>query len=78
LYHPHIHCIVTGGGLSDSKDKWISSKNKFLFPIKVLGSLFCGKFLSYLEKEYFNKSLKTNLSKKDFKKLLDLLYQKKL
>jgi hypothetical protein len=76
LYHPHIHCIVTGGGLSDSKDKWISSKNKFLFPIKVLGSLFCGKFLSYLEKEYFNKSLKTNLSKKDFKKLLDLLYQK--
>lgn len=75
-YHPHIHCIVTGGGLSDKNDRWISSKSKFLFPIKVLGSLFRGKFLSYLKNEYNNDSLETELPRGEFKRLLDSLYKK--
>ena len=32
--HPHLHCIVSGGGLSQGK--WISSKRRFLFPVKVI------------------------------------------
>ena len=48
LDHPHLHCIVSGGGLSGST--WISSKRRFLFPVKVLSRLFKGKFLSFLKK----------------------------
>lgn len=46
-YHPHIHCIVTGGGLT--KDYRLkTSSDKFFIPVKVLGSKFRGKFLAYL------------------------------
>ena len=48
--HPHVHCIVTGGGLSHGK--WISSKRRFLFPVKVLSPLFKGKFLDFFKKAY--------------------------
>ena len=48
--HPHVHCIVTGGGLSHGN--WISSKRRFLFPVKVLSPLFKGKFLDFLKKAY--------------------------
>ena len=46
-YHPHIHCIVTGGGLT--KDYRLkTSSDSFFIPVKVLGSKFRGKFLAYL------------------------------
>jgi len=45
--HPHVHCIVTGGGLSPHG--WISSKRKFFLPVKVMSRLFKGKFLSFLK-----------------------------
>ena len=48
--HPHLHCIVSGGGLSQGK--WVSSKRRFLFPVKVMSRLFRGKFLSFLKKAY--------------------------
>ena len=47
-YHPHIHCIVTGGGLTQNKT-WRSSRKKFFIPVKVLSRKFRGKFLSYLK-----------------------------
>jgi len=47
LYHPHLHCIVTGGGLADD-DSWVACRKNFLFPVKVLGALFRGKFLTGL------------------------------
>ncbi len=47
-YHPHIHLVVTGGGLS--KDgKWKSSRKKFFLPVKVLSKKFRGKFLCLLK-----------------------------
>ena len=50
-FHPHLHCIVTGGALSDDGQRWRSPKQrKFLFPIKALGVLFRGKFLDGLKK----------------------------
>ena len=55
--HPHIHCIVTGGGLSHNGDQWVSCKNKFFIPVKVLSTVFRGKFLDYLKKEYKKKGL---------------------
>jgi hypothetical protein len=54
--HPHLHCVVTGGGLSQGK--WISSKRRFLFPVKVMSRLFKGKFLAFLRKAYKEESLK--------------------
>jgi len=48
MYHPHIHCIVTGGGLT--KDgKWRASRQKFFLPVKVLSRKFRGKFLFYMK-----------------------------
>ena len=56
-YHPHVHYIVTGGGLSIKKDKWTASNNKFLFPVKALSTVFKAKFrdeLRSLNPEVFN------------------------
>jgi len=47
--HPHLHCIVTGGGLSRDGSRWISCKREFFLPVKVLSRLFRGKFLAYLK-----------------------------
>lgn len=50
--HPHVHCIVTGGGLSLDGKRWIACKKEFFLPIKVLSRLFRGKFLAYLKQAY--------------------------
>jgi hypothetical protein len=45
-FHPHLHCIVTGGGLSPDQQQWVPTKiSQYLFPIKVIAALFRGKFL---------------------------------
>ena len=48
LLHPHMHCVVTGGGLDRDGQRWIACRDKFLFPVKVMGALFRGKFLDGL------------------------------
>lgn len=76
-YHPHIHCIVPGGGL-DYLGRWIASRKKFFLPVKVLSRLFRGKFLYHLgqaklnffgEQEYLE-------NPSDFQRLLDSCYKK--
>lgn len=47
--HPHIHCIVSGGGLSLGGTRWIPCKGEFFLPVTVLSRLFRGKFLAYLK-----------------------------
>jgi hypothetical protein len=51
-FHPHAHCIVTGGGLHPDGDRWVSSRRRHLFPVRVLSRLFRGKFLAALAREY--------------------------
>jgi hypothetical protein len=48
LHHPHIHCIIPGGGISPDGTQWIMSREDFFLPIRVLSRLFRGKFLAYL------------------------------
>src|ERR1700690_4463513 len=36
LFHPHVHCLVTGGGISDDGDHWHPSRSAFLVPVKAL------------------------------------------
>jgi len=57
LDHPHIHCIVTGGGLSADGKRWIPCRGKFFLPVKVLSRLFRGKFLAYLKEAYLKGEL---------------------
>jgi hypothetical protein len=47
--HPHIHCVVTGGGLSLDGKSWISCRKRFFIPVRVMSALFKGKLLAYLK-----------------------------
>ena len=50
-FHPHLHCIVTGGGLSDD-GRWRAAKRDYLFPVSVLSALFRGKLVAALDEAY--------------------------
>ena len=50
-FHPHIHCIVSGGGLS-ADQKLRKCGDSFFIPVRVMASKFRGKFLAYLQKYY--------------------------
>jgi hypothetical protein len=82
MNHPHIHCIVPGGGLSLDKSKWIKSKKKFFIPVKVLSRKFRGKFLYYMNELYLKNKLKfqssiSDLNSRDvFSQFKDSLYKK--
>jgi hypothetical protein len=56
-FHPHIHCIVTGGGLAVSRNRWIASRPGFLVPVRVLSKVFRGKLL-----DRFDRALQTRTS----------------
>ena len=79
--HPHIHCIIPGGGLSLDGKKWISCKPDFFIHVKVLSRVFRGKYLDYLEqanakgKLRFDGQISSLSKKRNFKKLLDDLYR---
>jgi len=45
LHHPHVHCVVPGGGLSPGGTRWVSCRPGFFLPVRVLGRMFRGKFL---------------------------------
>ena len=40
LLHPHLHCVIPGGGLSQDERAWISCRKKFFLPVRVLSRLF--------------------------------------
>jgi Putative transposase/Transposase zinc-binding domain len=47
-FHPHVHCVVPGGGLSPDRTCWVGSRPDFFLPIEVLSAVFRGKFLAGL------------------------------
>ncbi len=55
--HPHLHCIVTGGGLAFDRTHWVSCRNSFFIPVRVLSALFKGKFLDLLKKCFISGAL---------------------
>lgn len=80
--HPHIHCIVTGGGLSDDAKKWKSCRNGFFLPVRVLSRLFRGKFIACLKRSFerekliFPGAISGLQEKRAFDKLINRLYRK--
>jgi len=47
-YHPHVHFLVTAGGLSLDTERWVPTRQDYLFPIRVLGAMFRGRLLEAL------------------------------
>ena len=84
-FHPHLHCIVTGGGLTPDGSQWLKVRGKddFLLPVKVVGSMFRGKFLRGLEQAWRRGELTMAGSCAEladeaaFKRTLRELYRKK-
>src|SRR6202047_4616890 len=52
LHHPHLHCVVSGGGLSTDGMEWVSCRAGFFLPVRVLSRLFRRLFLEYLLKAF--------------------------
>jgi len=46
--HPHVHCLVSGGGISEDARTWHPARRNFLLPIRALAKLVCGKFRTLL------------------------------
>jgi hypothetical protein len=55
--HPHIHCVVPGGGLSPDHQRWIRSPPRFFLPVRVLSRVFRGKFVAGLRGLFHQRKL---------------------
>jgi hypothetical protein len=51
-FHPHVHCVVPGGGLSPDGTRWVGSRPDYFLPVSVLSRVFRGKFLAGLRAAY--------------------------
>jgi hypothetical protein len=51
-HHPHVHCVVPGGGLTSDGSRWIACRPGFFLPVRVLSRVFRGKFLALLGTAY--------------------------
>ena len=80
-YHPHIHVILLGGGLT-AKNQWRDKGEEFFLPVKVMSKLFRGKYMSELKNLYEEKTLQFHGSSETyrnhytFKELLNTCYEK--
>ena len=52
LHHPHVHCVVPGGGISPDGSRWIGCRPGFFLPVRVLSRLFRRLFLEALQKSF--------------------------
>lgn len=76
-FHPHIHCIVSGGGITNDNAWKNATKNewRFLFPVKAMSIVYKTKFLQALQ-QMIDKGEVILPGTTDKKQLLNLLYQK--
>jgi Putative transposase/Transposase zinc-binding domain len=56
-YHPHLHCIVAGGGLAPDGARWIACRPGFFLPVRVLSRLFRRLFLAFLQEAFDRQQL---------------------
>ena len=80
-FHPHIHVILLGGGLT-VKNQWRDKGEDFFLPVKVMSKLFRGKYIAELKSLYEAKKLQFHGSSEKyrnryaFKELLNICYNK--
>jgi hypothetical protein len=65
-YHPHVHCLVTGGGLSSDGQAWMPARDDYLVPVKALSKLFRGIFLDSLRRQFKDIDLPKSVWQKDW------------
>jgi hypothetical protein len=65
LYHPHVHYIVSGGGLT-AEGRWRSSRSDFLLPVKALSPIFRAKFRDQLQKSELFAAVAPHLWRRDW------------
>jgi len=82
VHHPHLHCVVPGGGLSADGERWIACRPGFFLPVRVLSRFFRRRFLQLLEQaldrgelEFFS-ALEGLRQRAAFRRYLEPLRQK--
>lgn len=81
LLHPHVHCVIPGGGLSPDRSHWVRPRYPFFLPVKVLSRVFRGKFCAGLKHLYRRKQLRCAgpacrlADPEDFRQLLRKLHR---
>ena len=55
--HPHLHCVVPGGGLTPDRQHWVRSPPRFFLAVRVLSRVFRGKFVAGLKRAFRRKEL---------------------
>jgi len=81
-HHPHLHCVIPGGGLSADRQRWIACRPGFFLPVRVLSRYFRRRFLELLEDAFdggqleFCSALQGLRERRDFLHYLDPLRKK--
>ncbi len=57
MHHPHVHCVIPAGGLSQDHKAWIHPRYRFFLPRGVLSEVFRGKFIDGLKQAYYRGEL---------------------
>ena len=57
MHHPHLHCVVPGGGISPDREHWVACRPGFFLPVRVLSRLFRRLFLEQLQQAFVNGEL---------------------
>ncbi len=68
--HPHIHCVIPGGGLSPD-GKWIACRAGFFLPVRILSRVFRGKFIDLLKRAWIAGEIHGIENDGDFARLID-------
>jgi len=80
-HHPHVHCVIPAGGLSQDGQRWVHPRYAFFLPVKVLSRVFRGKFVAGLKRAFgkgkllFPGSLKALEGEKPFTAFLRKLFR---
>jgi len=78
-YHPHVHCVVTGGGLAPGGNRWVEPRyrSRYLLPRLVLAKLFRGKLVAGLDRAVRRGEVDLGEDLEFFPLLKDALYRKR-
>jgi len=82
MHHPHLHCVVPGGGLSADGQRWVACRPAFFLPVRVLSRFFRRRFLELLGQAFergdleFFSTLEPLRERKAFHRYLDPLREK--
>jgi len=52
IYHPHVHCLVTGGGVSTDGQHWVAPRKSYLAPVRALSRVFRGRFVALAKRRH--------------------------